>query len=134
MKKIVVINDDKDFLDAISLFLKDCGHDPIIIFEGKTAYKKVKKILPDLIILDIRMDGPEAGWKILDLLTLDTKTRDIPVIVCSAVTKFPDGKEPWLAEHGISVLPKPFDIDDLSAMLEKAFLKRKASLISRPVN
>lgn len=134
MKRIVIINDDADFLDAIKIFLKDTGYSPRIIHESKSAYKKVRKIQPDLVILDIRMEGPEAGWKILDLLTLDEKTSHIPVIICTAVTKFPEGKEAWLEEHGILVLPKPFDVNDLIAVVEKSLGKKRVKVATKTLN
>lgn len=136
MKRIFVINDDADFLQAIEILLKEFGYDPVIIHEGKHAYRRIKKERPDLVILDIRLDSPVTGWKILDLITLDPQTNRIPVIICTAVAKFPEGKEPWLAEHGIAVLPKPFDINDLIAMVEKALKPKlnKAKVLVKEAN
>lgn len=133
MKRIFVVNDDADFLQAIELLLKEFDYVPTIIHEGKLAFRRIKKEKPDLVILDIRLDSPITGWKILDLLTLDPETNRIPVIICTAVAKFPEGKEAWLAEHGISVLPKPFDINDLIAIVEKSLKpKGQKALLKEP--
>lgn len=130
VKKIAVVNDDADFLSAMESLLKEFGgYDAYIIHEGNLAYKQIKKEQPSLVILDIRMDSPTTGWKVLDLLTLDPDTNRIPVIICTASTKLPDGKEEWLKEHGISMLPKPFDVNDLIAMVERSLKPRKQNIL-----
>ena len=135
MKKIVIVNDDIDFLSAMEHLLEEFGgYDSLIIHEGKSAFKQIKKEQPALIILDIRMDSPITGWKILDLLTLDPTTSTIPVIICTASTKLPDGKEEWLKEHGVALLPKPFDVNDLIAMVEKSLKPKKSAMLQKEVN
>jgi DNA-binding response OmpR family regulator len=134
-KKIAVINNDKDFLDAVKVLLSDyTNHHVVIHHEGKSAYKKIVKEKPDLVILDIRLDKPVTGWKILDLLRLNTDTCGIPVIVCSAALNELKEKEAWLSNHGVLVLPKPFDINDLLALVQKCFTLDKQKLQQREVN
>src|SRR5690242_1873158 len=114
---IVVINDDTDFLTLMSELLAEVeGYEVKICREGNRAYKFVKETLPDLVILDIRIDGQEVGWTILECLTLDPQTRPIPTIVCSAAIRELQDHQPMLDTYGIDVLPKPFDLD---ALLEK---------------
>ena len=114
---IVVINDDTDFLTLMSDLLSEVeGYDVKVCREGNRAYQFVKEHLPDLVILDIRIDGQEVGWTILECLTLDPQTRPIPLIVCSAAIRDLQDHQPMLDRYGIDVLPKPFDLD---ALLEK---------------
>ena len=119
-KKVALVNNDADFLNAMEEILQQLGgYEAFIIHEGNTAYHQIKREQPDLIILDIRMEEPTTGWKVLDLLTLDPLTSKIPVIICSASAEqiIPE-KQDWLTDHGIAVLPKPFDVNDLIAMVE----------------
>lgn len=126
MRKVAIVNDDADFLTAMEMLLEEeKKYNAMIIHEGNTAYRIIKKEQPELIILDIRMEQPETGWHVLDLLTLDPETSHIPVIICTASIKIPEEKEIWLNEHGIQILPKPFDINDLLGMIEKIFLPKK---------
>lgn len=113
MVRIAVVNDDTDFLTLMGELLEDRGWTAVIHREGDDAYRLIKDDPPDLVILDIRMGNPEAGWNILELLTLDPETLTVPVIVCSAAIDDLRKKQDWLNEKGISILPKPFDIDDL---------------------
>lgn len=124
MVRIAVVNDDTDFLTLMGELLEDRGWTPIIHREGEDAFRLLQQDVPDLIILDIRMGHPEQGWTILELLTLDPETRTIPVVVCSAAIDDMRKRQDWLHEKGISILPKPFDIDDLYRSVETALDRR----------
>ena len=115
--RIVVINDDTDFLSLMSELLTEVGeYDVEVCREADHAYRFVKDQIPDLVILDIRIEGQERGWAILECLTLDPKTYGIPVIVCSAAIRELQAHQELLDRYGIDVLTKPFDLD---ALLEK---------------
>jgi two-component system, OmpR family, response regulator len=115
--RIVVINDDTDFLSLMSELLTEIGEYEVeVCREGNHAYQFVKEKQPDLAILDIRMEGQEAGWAILECLTLDPKTHPIPLIVCSAAIRELQAHQELLDQYGIDVLTKPFDLD---LLLEK---------------
>lgn len=72
------------------------------------------------MILDLFLHGETAGWRQLDILTLDPATREIPVIICSAALAslaFARGK---LALLDVAVLEKPFDLEQLTAAVSAA--------------
>jgi CheY-like chemotaxis protein len=116
-KHIVVINDDTDFLNLMTELLTELGeYDVEVCREGDRAYQFVKDRLPDLVILDIRIEGQEAGWVILECLTLDPTTKPIPLIVCSAAVRELQAHQELFDQYGIDVLTKPFDLD---LLLEK---------------
>ena len=122
---IVVINDDTDFLTLMSDLLSEVeGYDVQICREGNHAYKFVKEQAPDLVILDIRIEGQETGWTILECLTLDPQTNPIPMIVCSAAIRDLQEHQSMLDQYGIDVLPKPFDLDTLLEKVADGLAKR----------
>ena len=112
---IAVVNNDTVFLDLMAELLAGEGYEPLVCKEGDKAYALVKERRPDLVVLDIRLDQPEAGWTILELLRLDPATATIPVIVCSADAPFLRAKAATLRELDCDVLEKPFDLDTLLA-------------------
>lgn len=112
---VAVVNDDTQFLRLMEMVLASAGYDTLIFFEGKTAFDDIRSSMPDLVVLDIRMESPESGWVILDLMRLDETTANIPVVVCSADHDQLLSKEEYLASKRAGVLRKPFDIDDLVA-------------------
>src|SRR5690242_7919533 len=112
--RIVVINDDTAFLELMQELLREeGGYAVAILREWDGAYQYVKVEQPDLVLLDIRMSGEEAGWTILELLTLDPATRGVPVIVCSAAVRSLHDHAELLARYGVHVLEKPFDLEVL---------------------
>jgi CheY-like chemotaxis protein len=120
MTRIAVVNDDTVFLEMMAAVLRERGWETSIYREGNQAFEHLREDLPDVIILDIRMENPETGWTILELLTLDARTAIIPVIICSAAINDLRAHESRLARYGIAVLPKPFDVDALYAQVDAA--------------
>lgn len=110
---VAVVNDDTQFLRLMEMVLASAGYETLIFFEGSTAFDDIRNHMPDVVVLDIRMEQPESGWIILDLMRLDEATANIPVVVCSADHEQLLSKEEYLATKRAGVLRKPFDIDDL---------------------
>ena len=120
MKRLAVVNDDRTFIGLVSELLAERGWECIRLHEGNAAFETIKREQPDLVILDIRMEQPDTGWRVLNLLMLDPETRSIPVIMCSADWNELRAKEEWMNERGVGVLPRPFDIDDLYRAVDGA--------------
>ena len=118
MPHITVINDDTAFLRLMQDLLAGEGYDVTLHIEGANAHQKVRESIPDLVVLDIRMEQQESGWMVLDLMKLDPKTSHIPVIVTSADHTALHDKEAMLRRQGYEILEKPFDLDTLLEMIE----------------
>ena len=63
-KKILVVDDEIDFLKVIQLRLEANGYEVITAFTGEEALKKVKEEKPDAVLLDIMLPG-EDGLTVL---------------------------------------------------------------------
>lgn len=120
MVRVAVVNDDPVFLSLMAQLLEEAGWETLLLREEDGAYDQIKQEQPDVVILDIRMEHPDAGWKILELIKLDPVTRHIPMIICSAALDDLTVREDWLAEHGVATLLKPFDVDDLYAQVDRS--------------
>jgi len=117
---IIVVNDDTAFLQLMEQLLDDEGYEAEVMKSTKNALEHIKERRPALIVLDVRINNEEAGLLLLDLITLDPETRSIPVVIASANLQALAGREDELASKGIYVIAKPFDIDDLAALIRKA--------------
>lgn len=114
---IIVVNDDTVFLSLMHELLVDEGYHVIPWREGTGAYEVIKRERPALVILDIRMEHPEAGWQTLEVLKLDPATAPIPVIVCSADAFALQAKAQRLTELRCATLEKPFDFTQLLTLV-----------------
>ena len=111
-KKILVIEDDKDIRDAITLMLQNSGYD-VTSSEGAKILKSLPEINPDLILLDnwlTEWRSDANGQEISKQLKTDPATQHIKIIIFSAVNNVKQIAEAGLADGYIQ---KPFDIDHL---------------------
>lgn len=113
-KKVYVAEDDPSILEIISMILLDIGYDVETSPNGRSLQNQ-RKVLPDLIMLDIRMSGTNGG-EICRTLKSDPKTSSIPVVLISANRDLNDIAMNCKADD---VLAKPFDIEDLISMVRK---------------
>jgi CheY-like chemotaxis protein len=54
-----------------------------------------------------------ARWAPIEELRADRATAGLPIVLCSAAIRSLDQRAAWLAERGVAVVPKPFELDDL---------------------
>jgi len=82
-KKILIVEDNSDSREILSLFVTKIGHDPIKACNSKEAITYAETELPDLIFMD--MDLPDAdGIKTTAILKQNPKTSHIPVVAVTA--------------------------------------------------
>jgi DNA-binding response OmpR family regulator len=78
-QKVVIVNGTSDILELVETAL-DAGHYDVVFVEfTEHAYSQIKRVLPDLVILCMRLEDP-AGFSVLSMLKLDEETREIPVL------------------------------------------------------
>jgi CheY-like chemotaxis protein len=71
-------------------------------------------------------------WTLLNLLTIDPRTRDIPVIICTAAVRHVQDMQDHLARIGVQVIHKPFNIDDLLGMITTTLDARQLAARTPP--
>ncbi|MDB5231780.1 MAG: response regulator receiver protein [Chitinophagaceae bacterium] len=81
-KKIMVIDDDEAILDVVSIMLEQEGYE-VIINKGNNISLTNKDIMPDLILLDVRLSGID-GRTICKNLKASELLKSLPVILFSA--------------------------------------------------
>ncbi len=84
-KKILIIDDDIDLVEAMRLTLENSGFEVIDAQDGKKGVEKVIKENPDLILLDVMMSSQDEGFHIAYELRDNEKSKDIPIIMLTAV-------------------------------------------------
>jgi two-component system, OmpR family, alkaline phosphatase synthesis response regulator PhoP len=125
--KVLIIDDDSDFVEAISTLLEAKGYGVISASEGKTGLSEAEKQLPGLIILDVMMTTKSEGFDVARMLKENEKTKNIPVVLVTGIKRdmnLPFGFEPdekWLPVK--AVLEKPVKPDLLLKTVEENIVK-----------
>ena len=82
-KKILVVDDELDFVDAVKIRLEAVGYEIVSANDGHEGVAKAKKEMPMLILLDVVMPRSN-GFEALSRLKTDSATAHIPVIIITA--------------------------------------------------
>lgn len=80
MSKILIVEDDNILSKAIDTALQDAGFETVLAKDGEEAVTKVKKIKPDLILLDLILPK-KSGEEVLTEIKGDKNLKSIPVLV-----------------------------------------------------
>lgn len=83
--KIVMIDDNADFLFTMETFLQRNGFEVQTADDGKKGMDLIKKERPDVILLDIMMETLFSGFEVCKQVRSDEDLRDIPIIGISAM-------------------------------------------------
>lgn len=118
-KTVLVVDDDPDIVDIISICLKDNDIVPEKSYNGMEALEKVKSKNIDLILLDINMPGMN-GFEVIKHLKEDKKTCEIPVVVLTGTYISEDDKKHGLILGVTKYLTKPFSANDLVKEIKTA--------------
>ena len=81
--KILLVDDEPDLVQLVSLRLVTAGYEVAVAYDGQQALDRVKESKPDLIILDLMLPKMD-GYKVCGLLKRDTRYSKIPVILFTA--------------------------------------------------
>ena len=127
-RRIAIIDDDGVFLAMLHALLGEEGYEPHAFLDGIAAYAQIRACTSHAIVLDIPRERPDEGWELLDRFRRDPALRAIPVIVCVAEGEAREEHTRALRGEGYTVLPKPFDLDDLLTLL--AQVTSQASAVS----
>jgi two-component system phosphate regulon response regulator PhoB/two-component system alkaline phosphatase synthesis response regulator PhoP len=118
---IAIVEDQQAIAELLQEVLHDAGFRPMVVPSGEGAAAFVRTSGAAVVLLDVML--PErSGWHVLDELRAAPETRDIPVVVISAVYDRP-GLHPLPAGGPIRFAAKPFDMASL--------LETVAALIQR---
>jgi len=87
MSKILIVDDDPDFIDATRILLEHEGHQVKYVTGGKNGYETVKDIDPDLVILDVMMESILEGVSVSRKMHKNPDTSAIPIVMVSSIAQ-----------------------------------------------
>jgi len=82
-KHILVVEDEPDVSELLKHQLNNAGYEVTIAEDGEDGLRKVRKLMPDLIILDLMI--PEInGLEVCKYIRINPTTEHIPIVMCTA--------------------------------------------------
>jgi DNA-binding response OmpR family regulator len=85
MARIVIVDDDPDIVEAVTLFLQKEGHEVSGAFNREEGLTLIKSVDPDLVILDVMMESPDDGIVMAQDLRRDGL--DKPILMLTSVSR-----------------------------------------------
>jgi len=118
--RVMIIEDDPDMIDLLSVILMRGGYEPVRALGGRAGLDLLKEEAADLILLDLMMDDI-SGWQVLDAVKEDPDLRQIPVLIVSARHHLEE-PEQTAAHEGLfeGYLVKPYVVRDLLVKILEA--------------
>jgi CheY-like chemotaxis protein len=122
-KQILIIDDQSQLLSLMRRILEDEQYQVSILQNGKDGFSQMKTLLPDLLILDLKL-GDVSGLDVLKQLKIDPVTAEIPVIVYTAAVLEAEEVARTIADYPnlyqrVYLIHKPFELEALLTLVEQ---------------
>ena len=122
-RSVVCIEDESEMIDLIRLILGRRGFELTGATGGAEGLEAVRRIKPDLVLLDLMMPGMD-GWEVYQQMKADEELKHIPVII---VTAKAEGIDEVLAKQVAKVddyIKKPFSLQELVQSVERVMARQ----------
>jgi CheY-like chemotaxis protein len=123
-KYVLIVDDDPDLVETVSMMLEDKGYEVGKAYDGVEGGEAIKERHPDLLVLDVMMPRKD-GYQLCAELKADSATKDIPVILLTAVgeavptTSYTHAQ--GMSTEAEEYIPKPVDSKTLVEAVESFF-------------
>jgi adenylate cyclase len=121
--KVLIVDDELFNVDYLEQELEDLNYDTVSAGNGQEALEKLHSESPDLVLLDIMMPIMD-GFAVLSHMKVDSKLRDIPVIIISAMNDL-QSMVKGIKQGAEDYLPKPFEPVLLRARISSSLEKKR---------
>ena len=123
-KYVLIVDDDPDLVETVCMMLEDKGYEVGKAYDGIEGEEAIKERHPDLLVLDVMMPRKD-GYQLCAELKADSATKDIPVILLTAVgeavptTSYTHAQ--GMSTEAEEYIPKPVDSKTLVQAVESFF-------------
>jgi DNA-binding response OmpR family regulator len=123
-KYVLIVDDDPDLVETVCMMLEDKGYEVGKAYDGVEGEEAIKERHPDLLVLDVMMPRKD-GYQLCAELKADSATKDIPVILLTAVgeavptTSYTHAQ--GMSTEAEEYIPKPVDSTTLVEAVESFF-------------
>ena len=116
--RILVVDDNRDQVEALTLLLRKLGHDVRVAFDGPSAVEMVEEFTPEIVLLDIGLPGLD-GYEVAQRLRITRDSRDLQLIAVTGYGQAADRRRSSAAGFDAHLV-KPIDIATLQRAIEES--------------
>lgn len=127
-EQLVLVDDEPGLREAVQAYLEDSGYTVHTASNAREGWDAVQRVMPDLVITDIMMPQV-SGYEFLKQLRDDPRFENLPVVFLTARGMTNDRIQGYDAGCD-AYLPKPFDPDELVAIVTRLLKQRAAAKVS----
>ena len=120
-KTIMLVDDEKPWLDIMSHVLKEKSFKVMTAESGAEALKQLQRRTPDLILSDVRMPVMN-GFDLYQHVRAETKNKNIPYVFMSSIDDY-DAMHVAKELGADDYVTKPYDIDDAKTTINQLLTK-----------
>jgi two-component system alkaline phosphatase synthesis response regulator PhoP len=126
MAKILVVDDDPDLVESVTMILENKNHEVIQAYGGIEGLEKTKAEKPDAIILDVMMPDKD-GYEVCKELKGDPEYSEIPILLLTAVVS-QISSSTYTSRMGMETeaddyIDKPVEPGELAKLVERLLAK-----------
>jgi two-component system alkaline phosphatase synthesis response regulator PhoP len=126
MAKILVVDDDPDLVESVTMILENKNHEVIQAYGGIEGLEKAKAEKPDAIILDVMMPDKD-GYEVCKELKGDPEYSEIPILLLTAVVS-QISSSTYTSRMGMETeaddyIDKPVEPGELAKLVERLLAK-----------
>lgn len=118
MTKVLVVDDEKNLRALYETELADEGYNVVLASDGSEALRLLEVEKPDLVVLDIRMPGPDGLETMGRMLSRDNQ---VPIVLNTAYTSY---KESFLSWSADAYVVKSSDLTELKSTIRDVLAAR----------
>ena len=123
MAKILIVDDERDMVSALSIRLQAMGYEVVTAYDGIEALEKARNEHPDLMLLDIMLPKLD-GYKVCRMLKFDEKFKHIHIIIITA--KGEESHRRMGADVGADAyFAKPYNTEELMERIKGMLTQKK---------
>jgi len=121
MARILVVDDDPDFVETTRIVLEQKGHKVLSASNGDESLQVIRSEKPDLVILDVIMSSILDGLNVTQELQNDPAHKDIPIIMVTSIANT-DYAELFPTDEYVNIsafMTKPITPDQLLQQIDR---------------
>ena len=130
--KILIVEDDLDVAEMLNAYFRVQGYEVFTVNWGEDGVRAAQTVLPDLLILDIRLPDID-GYDLAPRVRTDRRTNEIPIIFLTEKRERIDRLQGF--EVGADdYITKPFDVQELRLRVRNALKRVSQGSLTNPVS